>query len=106
MLLVIFLREIEEGILIDVFVKPSSKIVNIIFDQATEGFIVAVKSSPTKGKANKEFLRIFRDFLERLGYKPAHLAIVRGHTSKNKIVLVKNINAAELRETLKGLLLD
>jgi len=93
-------------VMLDVLAKPGSKVVNISFDPVTEGLIVSVKSPPTKGKANRELLRILRDFLEQLGCQPTRCTIVRGHASRNKIVLVTNINVAELREKLKVLALS
>lgn len=99
----ILLRETEKGLLIDVLVKPKSKVITISFDPFNERFIVAIKSPPTRGKANKELIDILKGYLEDLGYRLARLAIVRGHTSRNKIVLISGINPVELREKLKAL---
>ena len=56
-----------------------------------------------KGKANKELLDLIKGYLEELGYRLARLKIVRGHTSRNKIVLISGINPFELRKKLKAL---
>lgn len=100
---VILLRETEKELLIGVLVKPKSKVVNISFDPITERFIVALKSPPMRGKANKELLDLLKGYLEELGYRLARLKIVRGHTSRNKIVLISGINPFELRKKLKAL---
>jgi uncharacterized protein (TIGR00251 family) len=97
------LRETRDGILIDVIVKPGSKVVNIGFDPATEQFNVSLKSPPIKGKANKELLRILKQFIEKLGFKSAQCTIIRGHTSRTKVLLIENINAREFQEKLKTL---
>lgn len=99
----ILLRETKEGIFVDVLVKPGSKVAKIGFDPSIEKFIISVKSPPTKGKANKESLRTLKNFLEKLGYSSAQCKIVRGHTNRSKVVLVKNININEFREQLKDL---
>lgn len=99
----ILLRETEKELLIGVLVKPKSKVVNISFDPITERFIVALKSPPMRGKANKELLDLLKGYLEELGYRLARLKIVRGHTSRYKIVLISGINPFELRKKLKAL---
>lgn len=99
----ILLRESRDGILIDVIVKPGSKVVKIAFDHKTEQFNVSLKSHPTKGKANKELLRIIKQFIEKLGFNSAQCTIIRGHTSRTKVLLIENINAKDLEEKLKTL---
>ena len=99
----ILLREHRNGILIDVIAKPGSKVVNIEFDLTTEQFKISLKSQPTKGKANKELLRILKQFVEKLGFNSAQCTIIRGHTSRTKVLLIENINAQEFLEKLKTL---
>ncbi|MFQ6125828.1 MAG: DUF167 domain-containing protein [Candidatus Heimdallarchaeota archaeon] len=97
------MRGNEKKLLIDVLVKPRSKVINISFDPFKKGLIVALKSPPTKGKANKELLDILKGYLQELGYRKVRLTIVRGHTSRNKIISISDINPVDLLEKLKTL---
>jgi len=101
--MVILLQDNRDRILIDVIVKPGSKVAKIGFDNATERLHVSLKSHPTKGKANKELLRILRQFMEKMGFNSVQCTIVRGHTSRTKVLLIENINAREFQEKLKTL---
>ncbi|MFX0207444.1 MAG: DUF167 domain-containing protein [Candidatus Hodarchaeota archaeon] len=95
------MQDNRDRILINVIVKPSSKVVKIGFDNATKRLHVCLKSHPTKGKANKELLRIIRQFIEKMGFKSVQCTIVRGHTSRTKVLMIENINAMEFQEKVK-----
>ncbi len=59
---------------------------------------VRVSASPVKGKANKELIA----FLSRcLGVGRERLSVVKGHTSRNKVIAIKGLTQ---EETLKRLL--
>lgn len=59
---------------------------------------VKVAAPPEKGKANKELI----DFLsERLGVRKSAITIIRGETSRHKIINIEGINQ---QEALKRLL--
>ena len=94
------LQENRDGILIEVLVKPGSKAVKIEFDYTTKQFNINLKSPPTKGKANKELLRVLKQFMEKLGFQSPQCTIIRGHTSRTKVILIENINVGELQEKL------
>ena len=58
---------------------------------------VRIGAPPDKGKANKELV----DFLsEKLGVKKSAVLIIKGQTSRNKVVIIEGING---EETLKRL---
>jgi len=97
---VIILRDIEEGMLINVLVKPGSKQSDIRFDPDTTEFNVQLKSSPIKGKANRELLQSLKDYFKKLGYRSVGCTIIRGHTSRNKIIFVENIKTEGFREKI------
>ena len=64
----------------------------------TDGVLqVRVSAPPVKGKANKELI----GFLSRvLDVGESRISIIKGHTSRNKVIAVVGLNRGEL---LKGL---
>jgi uncharacterized protein (TIGR00251 family) len=64
----------------------------------TEGVLqVKVAAPPVKGKANRELL----DFLSRiLGVSRSAITIVKGGTSRNKVVSVEGMNRKEIIDRL------
>ena len=59
---------------------------------------VRVSAPPDKGKANKELT----DFLAgRLGVKKSSLSIIKGQTSRHKIIIIEGISEAELLKRLQ-----
>ena len=61
---------------------------------------VKIAAIPAKGKANKELL----DFLSQcLGVAKGQLRILRGHTSRNKLIAIKGLTREEvLKKLLPG----
>ena len=58
---------------------------------------VKVAAPPVRGKANKELLT----FLSRLlGVSKSSLSIVRGHTSRSKVIAVSDLSREEVLERL------
>ena len=58
---------------------------------------VKIAAPPEKGKANKELV----DFLsERLGVKKSTILIIKGQTSRNKVISVENLNSEEITKRL------
>jgi uncharacterized protein len=54
---------------------------------------VRIAAPPDKGKANKELV----DFLsEKLGVRKSAIAIIRGLTSRNKVVAITGISQEEI----------
>ena len=98
----IILRDIEDGMLINVLVKPGSKQSEIRFNPDTTEFNIQVKSSPIKGKANRELLQSFKSYFKKLGYHSVDCTIIRGHTSRNKIIFVKNIKIEGFRKKIQA----
>ena len=87
-------RPSGEGVLLDVRVVPNAK------KEAAEysdGVLkVKVKAPPEKGKANKDVLRVLSSL-----FGPC--AIVRGHTSGRKTVLLSRCTPEKAAETLESL---
>jgi uncharacterized protein (TIGR00251 family) len=58
---------------------------------------VAVVQAAEKGKANKAIIKLLAT---KLGLRRSQLEIIAGHTSPQKLVLVREIGVAELAERL------
>jgi len=85
-------RSHPDGSTIDIKVRPSST------RRCLEGFsggriVVCVHSSPEKGKANKEALRVLSDVL---GAPPSRLEVIRGQSSRDKTILVRGLPPDEV----------
>lgn len=65
-----------------VVTKPASKKDEVIQLDATH-FKISVKAPPQDGKANSAVEKILAEFL---GLAPSCVKVVKGHTSKNKII--------------------
>jgi uncharacterized protein (TIGR00251 family) len=86
------LQETAEGVILDVHVKPKSK----LFQLKIEGdeLVVSCREAPVKGKVNRELLKQ----LSRLfGHK---VTLVSGATSRQKRFLVSGIRADEVNRIL------
>jgi hypothetical protein len=58
---------------------------------------IKIAAPPEKGKANKELV----DFLsERLGVKKSTILIIKGQTSRNKVITVENLDSEEITKRL------
>jgi uncharacterized protein (TIGR00251 family) len=68
-------------------------------DGFSEGVLrVKVAAPPVKGQANKELIA----FLARkLGLSKGDLTILKGHTSRNKLISVAGLTRGELNQRLK-----
>ncbi|MDP2950599.1 MAG: DUF167 domain-containing protein [Chloroflexota bacterium] len=60
---------------------------------------VRVATPPERGKANEAVLRLLA---AALGVERRRLRIVRGHTSRDKLVQVDGLDQAEIRARLGG----
>ena len=87
------MTQTANGTLIKILVKPKSKKFEIKFEEET--LIVFCRNVPEKGKVNKELIKEFSKMLKR------QVEIVSGFTSREKIILVKNMPTAELEVILK-----
>ena len=57
-----------------------------------------VRAPPVEGKANEALLRLLAGVLD---VPPSRLTIVRGHASRDKLVAVEGLDAAEARRRLE-----
>jgi uncharacterized protein (TIGR00251 family) len=90
------LQETAEGVILDVHVKPKSK----LFQLKVEGdeLVVSCREAPVKGKANKELLKQLSRLFGR------KVTLVSGFTSRQKRFLVSDIGAEEVNRVLASAL--
>ena len=94
-----FLTPARDGILLNLRVSPGAKRTSIEGPYGENALKVRVASPPLDGKANAEV----ESFLaQSLGVPGSHVAVIRGPSSRDKVVLVRGVEAATLREILTG----
>jgi uncharacterized protein (TIGR00251 family) len=83
----------KNGIIIEVFVKPKSPKFEIFLEE--DELIVRCTEEPCKGKVNKEILKALTRFFH------TNVKIVSGATSKQKRLLLRNIEKSEVERLLR-----
>jgi len=78
------IKEINEGVILEVFVKPKSKNCRIEITNGEALFFC--KKPPYRGEANKELIKVFSNLFG------AEVKIVAGFTSSQKVLLIKGLN--------------
>jgi len=58
---------------------------------------VRIAAPPVKGKANKELIALLS---QTLGVSKSHLVIIKGHTSRMKVIAIDGLNQAEVMKRL------
>jgi uncharacterized protein (TIGR00251 family) len=86
----------EKGVELSLRVQPNAARNELV--GFSEGVLrVKVAAPPVKGKANKELIA----FLTRkLGLSKGDLTILKGHTSRNKVISVIGLSREELNQRL------
>jgi len=82
--------------LLQVHLQPNAKQNEII---GFEGDILRIKvtAQPIKGKANKALI----DLLSKsLGVRKSNIAIEKGETSKQKVILIQGLTMIQIKNTL------
>ncbi len=87
------ITETKDGVIFEIFVKPSSPKFGIELD-GTE-IVVRSTEEPEKGKVNKEIIKEFT----KLFHKKTE--IVSGQTSRQKKLFVTGADASEIMKILK-----
>jgi uncharacterized protein (TIGR00251 family) len=59
---------------------------------------VKITAPPTGGKANQKLIEVLA---ERLNIRRSNIEIIRGHTSKNKVLRIWNVSPNQVRNVLK-----
>ena len=93
------LREIKDGIILTVKILPNAS-KNAIIKTDENSIKVKITAQPIDGKANKALI----EFLSKQFKVPkSYFEILKGETSKEKSILIKNISV-EKQEFIKDLL--
>ncbi len=93
---VIAIRETVEGVTFAVKVQPRARR-NAIVGEVGDALKIALTAPPVDGRANEACIEFLADALK---VARSSVSIVAGQTSRNKVVRVAGISAAQLRERL------
>jgi hypothetical protein len=93
---VIVIKESAGGITFAVRVHPRAK-KNAITGEMGDALKVALTAPPVEGRANEACVEFFAKLLK---VPRSSVSIAAGHTSRNKVVRVEGLSAAEVRTRL------
>lgn len=86
------LKETKDGAIFTLKISPNASKNEII--KTPEGYKVKITAQPIDGKANKALI----EFLSKQFKVPkSYFEIVRGETSKDKAILIKNIDDEKIQ---------
>lgn len=86
------LLEVAEGVVMEVYVKPNSKRFKLEFEG--DEIVVSCREAPMKARVNRELIKeLYRLFNRRV-------ELVSGFSSRNKRILISNIEADEVNRIL------
>ncbi len=92
-----YLRAHEDGITVTVKVTPNSSR-NALASEHGDRLSVKLTSPAVEGKANKQLLKFIGKIL---GVPPSSISILRGHSSREKVLFVPGIDEVSARGKLK-----
>jgi uncharacterized protein (TIGR00251 family) len=81
-----------QGIVLDVYVKPNSKKFQIQTDE--DKLVLFCRETPVKGRVNRELMKELSRLFKR------RVEIVSGFSSRQKKILVRDIEAKEVEQIL------
>ena len=87
-----FLRSHADGLLLAVKLQPHAS-VNLICGQIGDELRVKVTAPPVDSAANEALLRLLAETLDR---PRSQIALVRGHTSRHKTILLHGLATADV----------
>jgi uncharacterized protein len=88
------IKETKDGTIITIFVKPNSPKFSVELDG--DEIVVHSTEEPVKGKVNKEILKQISKLLN------LKAEMVSGLTSRQKVLLLRGANRAQIEAFLKG----
>ena len=92
-----FLTPAKDGIFLNLRVSPGARRTSIEGPYGEDALKLKVASPPVDGKANAE---VERFLAKLLGVSRSDVAVVRGASSRDKVVLVRGAQAGTSREVL------
>lgn len=96
------LNQTKRGTVLAVKVSPNAQR-DVVHGPHGGALKVGIGASPEKGKANRRLLRFLAVLLQ---VAPSQLEIVRGQTTRDKLVLVAGVTPQQVREALAEYLRD
>ena len=93
----IAVHEIADGVTFAVKVQPRARR-NAIVGELGDALKIALTTPPVDGRANEACVEFFADSLR---VSRSSIVIVSGQTSRNKVIRVTGITAAEVRKRLE-----
>jgi uncharacterized protein len=93
-----YIEERENGVILKVKVTPGSSR-NALAQPTEDRLAVKLTSPPVEGKANKQLIKFLS---KKLGVPPSSISIVRGVSSREKILFVAGVGGPEVREKLES----
>ena len=90
------IRETKDGVQLDIYVQPGAKKTAIIGEH--DGRLkISVNQPPDKGRANEAVSEILSQVLN---VAKSNVTIVRGHTSRQKTVVLSGCDAQFVKEII------
>ncbi len=87
------LKETKDGYILLLRISPNASKNEIII--GSDGIKVKITAQPIDGKANKALIEFLS---KRFKVPKSYFEILRGETSKDKTVLIKNINIEKINQ--------
>ncbi len=91
-------RDTGDGATFAVKVHPRAK-KNAIAGELGDALKVCLTAPPVEGKANEACIRFFAEFLQ---VPRSSVTIAAGETSRNKVIRVRGLSAAQVEEKLRA----
>lgn len=91
-----YLRNTKEGVTLSVRVTPNASC-NKLTRLSEDRLGVKLTAPPIEGRANKALIKFLA---KKTGVPKSSITIVRGHSSRDKILLIANANQACLQTSL------
>ena len=92
-----FITSTKDGIQLNLRVSPGAKRTSIEGPYGESAVRLKVAAPPVDGKANAEVERFLASLL---GIPRSDVAVIRGSSSRDKVVLVRGLEQAETRQLL------
>ncbi|TFG12996.1 hypothetical protein EU537_07655 [Candidatus Thorarchaeota archaeon] len=95
--------EADAGTFMRVVVRPNSNEEDLIREMAEDLIVFDLKSSPQKGKANRELVKRLSSLLE---ISNSDVVIAAGHLSREKTLVIYGMRPSQVRERLETCIND
>jgi hypothetical protein len=92
------IRETSDSVTLKVKVKPKARS-NAIAGVRGDALRVHVTAAPTDGEANRAVIKVLSD---ALNVPRSQIEIVTGHTSREKVVKIAGVKAADVMRISRG----